>query len=35
MHDVLRQVPIWRVDHGELGVLGAAVWHAEHRCIVV
>lgn len=35
MHEVLRQVPIWRVDHGELGVLGAAVWHAEHRCIVV
>lgn len=31
MRDVLGQVPIWRVDHGELGVLGAAVWHVEHR----
>lgn len=26
--DVLRQVPVWRVEHGQLGVLGAAVWHA-------
>ncbi|HYQ23451.1 MAG TPA: glucokinase [Stenotrophomonas sp.] len=25
---VLRQVPVWRVEHGQLGVLGAAVWHA-------
>jgi len=26
--DVLRQMPVWRVEHGQLGVLGAAVWHA-------
>lgn len=26
--EVLRQVPVWRVEHGELGVLGAAAWHA-------
>ncbi|CAM4274854.1 glucokinase [Stenotrophomonas indicatrix] len=26
--DVLRQVPVWRVEHGQLGVLGAAAWHA-------
>lgn len=32
MRRVLEQVPVWRVEHGELGVLGAAVWHAEHRC---
>lgn len=24
--DVLRGVPVWRVEHGELGVLGAAAW---------
>lgn len=27
----LQQVPVWRVDHGQLGVIGAAAWHAEHR----
>lgn len=32
MRRVLEQVPVWRVEHGELGVIGAAVWHAEHRC---
>lgn len=31
MGRVLEQVPVWRVEHGELGVLGAAVWHAEQR----
>jgi len=31
MGEVLAQVPVWRVEHGELGVIGAAVWHAEHR----
>lgn len=31
MSGVLEQVPVWRVEHGELGVIGAAVWHAEHR----
>jgi len=24
--EVLQQVPVWRVEHGELGVLGAAAW---------
>lgn len=27
----LQQVPVWRVDHGQLGVIGAAAWYAEHR----
>ncbi|WP_313342728.1 glucokinase [Stenotrophomonas sp.] len=31
MRRVLEQVPVWRVEHGELGVIGAAVWYAEHR----
>lgn len=26
--EVLAHVPVWRVEHGELGVLGAAAWHA-------
>lgn len=26
----LRQVPVWRIEHGELGVLGALAWHAEN-----
>lgn len=26
----LARVPVWRVEHGELGVLGALAWHAEH-----
>jgi glucokinase len=25
----LRQVPVYRVEHGELGVLGALAWHAD------
>lgn len=29
--EVLRQVPVWRVEHGQLGVLGAAVWHAARQ----
>ena len=33
MSGVLEHVPVWRVDHGELGVMGAAVWHAEHRTV--
>ena len=24
---ILEQVPVWLVEHGELGVLGAAAWH--------
>ena len=31
MRPVLEQIPVWRVEHGELGVLGAAVWYIEHR----
>ncbi|WP_368563796.1 glucokinase [Pseudoxanthomonas sp. UTMC 1351] len=31
LSDALRQVPVWRVDHGQLGVIGAAAWYAEHR----
>lgn len=27
----LQQVPVWRVDHGQLGVIGAAAWYAQHR----
>ncbi|MDR6094580.1 glucokinase [Stenotrophomonas sp. SORGH_AS321] len=27
---VLQQVPVWRVEHGELGVLGAAAWNASN-----
>lgn len=25
----LQQVPVWRVEHGQLGVLGAAAWYAD------
>lgn len=28
---VLRHVPVWRVDHGQLGVMGAAAWYASHH----
>lgn len=27
----LRQVQVWRVEHGELGVLGALAWHADQQ----
>lgn len=30
---VLRQTPVWRVDHGRLGVIGAAAWYAEHHAM--
>lgn len=26
----LEQVPVWRIEHGELAVLGAAAWHLAH-----
>ncbi|MGB3392830.1 MAG: glucokinase [Stenotrophomonas sp.] len=26
---MLQQVPVWRIEHGQLGVLGALTWHAE------
>lgn len=31
---VLRHTPVWRVDHGQLGVIGAAAWYAQHHPIV-
>lgn len=31
MTERLQQVPVWRVDHGQLGLLGAAAWLEEHR----
>ncbi|MGE8212936.1 MAG: glucokinase [Stenotrophomonas sp.] len=27
----LQQVPVWRVEHGELGVLGALAWHVDNQ----
>ena len=27
---MLQQVPVWRIEHGQLGVLGALAWHGEH-----
>ncbi|KRG82970.1 hypothetical protein ABB34_13370 [Stenotrophomonas daejeonensis] len=26
---MLQQVPVWRIEHGQLGVLGALAWHVE------
>lgn len=31
MGRVLAQVPVWRVEHGELGMLGAAMWHLARQ----
>jgi len=28
----LHRVPVWRIDDGELGVLGALAWHADDAC---
>ncbi|HEX7801627.1 MAG TPA: glucokinase [Pseudoxanthomonas sp.] len=33
LSDVLRHTPVWRVDHGRLGVIGAAAWYAEHHAM--
>lgn len=30
MQPLLEQVPVWTVDHGQLGVLGAAQWYLRH-----
>ncbi len=30
MSERLEQVPVWRVEHGQLGLLGAAAWYREH-----
>ncbi len=27
---VVRHVPVWRVDHGQLGIVGAAAWFQQH-----
>lgn len=27
---MLQQMPVWRIEHGQLGVLGALAWHGEH-----
>lgn len=29
--DSVRKVPVWRVEHGQLGVLGAAAWYADQQ----
>lgn len=29
--DSLRNVPVYTVEHGQLGVIGAAAWHAAHH----
>jgi glucokinase len=31
MRPVLERVPVRLIDHGQLGVLGAASWHLQHR----
>lgn len=31
MSERLLQVPVWRVEHGQLGLLGAAVWYRQNR----
>lgn len=30
MTERLEQVPVWRVDHGQLGLLGAAAWYQQN-----
>jgi glucokinase len=30
MSERLEQVPVWRVEHGQLGLLGAAAWYRQH-----
>lgn len=29
--DTLRDVPVYTVEHGQLGIIGAAAWHAAHH----
>jgi len=31
MSERLEQVPVWRVEHGQLGLLGAAAWYQQHQ----
>jgi glucokinase len=28
---LLETVPVWLIDHGQLGVIGAATWYAQHH----
>ena len=30
LSDTLRDVPVYSVEHGQLGIIGAAAWHAAH-----
>lgn len=32
LSSALQRVPVWRIDDGELGVLGALAWHADDAC---
>jgi glucokinase len=34
MRPVLERVPVWVIEHGQLGVIGAASWYADHRLSV-
>ena len=31
LSDTLRDVPVYTVEHGQLGIIGAAAWHAAHH----
>lgn len=31
LSDTLREVPVYSVEHGQLGIIGAAAWHAAHH----
>lgn len=29
--EVIKHVPIWLIEHGQLGLIGAAAWYKDHR----
>lgn len=31
MREMLEQVPVWLIEHGQLGVVGAAIWYLQRR----
>ena len=31
LSDTLRDVPVYTVEHGQLGIIGAAAWHVAHH----
>ena len=31
MTEQLERVPVWRVEHGQLGLLGAVAWYRQNR----